>query len=828
MIPDVEFREAIARSGITPPDQIMADGKLHRFASNGKRSDDAGWYIFYPDGVAAGAYGCWRTDLKVSWRANIGRTLTPAEEAAIQAKMAVARREREREEARRHAEARQGAGAIWKAFKPAPNDHPYLVKKGVKPHGLRVHEGALIIPIREGVELHSLQFIGPDGDKRFLSGGRAAGCYFSLGRPKDAAALCICEGFATGASIHEATGYPVVMAFNAGNLLPVAKAMRKRFTNLRLIVCGDDDAKTPGNPGRAKATEAAQAAGGAAAFPSFGEARPEGLSDFNDLHRHVGLEAVRSGIEQAARGTAGAAPAPTFITAAALWDMRHHPTRWAVPEILPEGVCILAGKPKVGKSWLALDLALAVGAGGLALGKIPVEPGPALCLALEETKRRLTKRLRILCRETPPSCVEIITECPRLGAGGEILLREWLEAHPAARLVVIDTLARFRPAASAADSLYVGDYSVGQYLGALCRNHQVAILIVHHTRKMASDDPIDLISGTLGLAGGVDGFMVLQRMPGGDAATLYVAGRDIEEPGEHAIAWDRDSTRWRLTGEDPRLARLAPEQRRTVDALRDGAKSFRELAEALNPGHVVSGPNRDPKYKAVSEIVYKLRDKGLVEQRAFDRRWGLCSLSSTTTGTEGRKGSGGTTGTAGTTENDSSGSSDGVEHRWNTEPLSGKGCGDVSRGSSSSSGTCPPGAIAEIRGWLQTIGEDPETIAEVLEACAGDPGILDGYLRSARGGGPHDRPRAHPLRPRRVPGPGARGVVKGTRSGSRDTRGRGSGRQRYGHHPKPGAAADCPVDLRGYRSSSPLVFGTGAPGADPARPVRKIPSFLVR
>jgi len=123
--------------------------------------------------------------------------------------------------------------------------------------------------------------------------------------------------------------------------------------------------------------------------------------------------------------------------------MKHNPTRWAVPGILPEGVCILAGKPKVGKSWLALDLALSVGAGREVLAMIPVEPGPVLYLALEDTARRLTKRLRILCREAPPSCVEIITECPRLGMGGEDVLQGWLRDHPEARLIVIDTLARF-------------------------------------------------------------------------------------------------------------------------------------------------------------------------------------------------------------------------------------------------------------------------------------------------------------------------------------------------------------------------------------------------
>lgn len=92
---------------------------------------------------------------------------------------------------------------------------------------------------------------------------------------------------------------------------------------------------------------------------------------------------------------------------------------------------------------------------------------------------------------------------------------------------------------------------MGRYLSSLCLDRQAAILLIHHTRKMASEDPIDMISGTLGLAGGVDGFMVLTREPLADAATLYVSGRDIEEAGKHAVAWDRDRARWRLTGGGP-------------------------------------------------------------------------------------------------------------------------------------------------------------------------------------------------------------------------------------------------------------------------------------
>jgi putative DNA primase/helicase len=295
-----QFRNAIQAAGLTPPDTIEADGKLRRFASNGKRKDDAGWYSLHGDGIPAGSFGDWRTGLFQTWRADIGRTLTPAEEAAHRAKVEAMRREREAEEAKRKAEAKEKAAAIWSAAQPATEDHPYLTRKGIKANGAKLHQGALAIPMRADGILQSLQFIGPDGDKRFLTGGRVAGCYFSIGNPKGAAALCIAEGFATGASIHEATGYPVAVAFNANNLLAVAKAMRDKFPDLPLILCADDDYRTDGNPGMTKATEAARSVGGLLAVPYFGADRPDGATDFNDMAVLRGADAVKQAITSAA------------------------------------------------------------------------------------------------------------------------------------------------------------------------------------------------------------------------------------------------------------------------------------------------------------------------------------------------------------------------------------------------------------------------------------------------------------------------------------------------------------------------------------------------
>ena len=294
-----QFRGAIESAGLIAPAMIEADGKLRRFASNGKRGDDAGWYALHDDGIPAGIFGDWRNGISQTWRADIGRKLTHAEDAAHRAKIEAMRHEREAEKLREQAEAASKAAAIWKAARPAPEDHPYLVRKGIKASGARLHNDALVIPMRDGSELHSLQFIGTDGDKRFLTGGRVAGCYYSIGTTKGAAALCIAEGFATGATIHEATGYPVAVAFNAGNLGPVAKAMRERFADLPLILCADDDAATEGNPGRAKAAVAARAVGGLVAIPDFGTDRPDGATDFNDMAQRCGAEAVKQAIASA-------------------------------------------------------------------------------------------------------------------------------------------------------------------------------------------------------------------------------------------------------------------------------------------------------------------------------------------------------------------------------------------------------------------------------------------------------------------------------------------------------------------------------------------------
>lgn len=292
-----QFCDAIRSFGLEPPNTIVT-GKIYRFPGIGKRNGNkAGWCQLFSDGLG-GCFGDWSSGLSEHWQVSQNKLLTPREQDSFQRHVAVARAKAEAEQKARHNTASLRAVAIWKKATPVNGNHTYLVRKGIQPYGVRIQGRLLLIPLRIGDKLHSIQFIEADGKKRFMTGGRVKGCYFLIGNFSSAKTLSIAEGFATGATIHQATGYPVAVAFNAGNLLAVAKSMRERFPKLPIILCADDDA-IDGNPGITKATEASQAVGGLLAVPDFGKDRPDGVTDFNDLAALSGLEVVRHAIESA-------------------------------------------------------------------------------------------------------------------------------------------------------------------------------------------------------------------------------------------------------------------------------------------------------------------------------------------------------------------------------------------------------------------------------------------------------------------------------------------------------------------------------------------------
>jgi putative DNA primase/helicase len=233
----------------------------------------------------------------------------PASQEAIKA-AAQARAEREARERTERETAQRSAAAeavrLWNAASES-GASPYLVKKAVQGHGVRYAAGGwVLVPMRDAAgELWNVQRIAAEKpaqgpDKLFLKGGRKSGLWHCIGNPAEAPALLICEGYATGASVHEATGHPVIVAFDAGNLANVAREIAKAYRPALVMICGDDDreteARTGRNSGREKAQAAADKVRGAVVWP---EGLPEGSSDFNDMARSVGLDAVRERIETA-------------------------------------------------------------------------------------------------------------------------------------------------------------------------------------------------------------------------------------------------------------------------------------------------------------------------------------------------------------------------------------------------------------------------------------------------------------------------------------------------------------------------------------------------
>src|SRR6202162_2037524 len=270
--PVEHFGTALEARGIIQPRNIIADGKIHRCDAVGRNGKGDASYLLHVDGFAAGGFQNWRDGLGwEDWRADVGRELTAAEREGLRVATAAARAEREAEVTKRQAEAAKRADEIWSRAEPVV-EHDYLTRKRVAAHGARVSRGDLVLPLRDAAgALRSVQFIKLGGSKKYLAGGRVSGCYFAIGKPNEQ--ILVGEGFATCASAHEATGLPVAVAFDCGNLRPVAEALRAKLPTARIVILADDDHLTVGNPGLTKAREAAGAINGTVAVPEFGPDR---------------------------------------------------------------------------------------------------------------------------------------------------------------------------------------------------------------------------------------------------------------------------------------------------------------------------------------------------------------------------------------------------------------------------------------------------------------------------------------------------------------------------------------------------------------------------
>jgi RecA-family ATPase len=277
--------------------------------------------------------------------------------------------------------------------------------------------------------------------------------------------------------------------------------------------------------------------------------------------------------------------------------------KWAVPDVIPEGLAILGGRPKTGKSWLALDIAIAIAGGYRAFSNLQCPQGDVLLLGLEDTERRLHQRLKAVLQGQPaPSALEIATQWRRADAAGLDDLRVWLATHPNARLVVIDTLQKIRGARRRDDGVYADDYAAIGQLKALADEFNVPFLLLHHLRKEDASDPLDAISGTAGITGSADTILVLKREPKDPLGRLYVRGRDVPED-EIAMQFDEQTGKWlRVIGADD--FRLSKERREIIRTLEECAP------EALLPSEIagITGMRKNNTWF----LLHKMRKSGEV------------------------------------------------------------------------------------------------------------------------------------------------------------------------------------------------------------------------
>jgi hypothetical protein len=292
-----------------------------------------------------------------------------------------------------------------------------------------------------------------------------------------------------------------------------------------------------------------------------------------------------------------------IIDARVLMTKKLPEPRWAVPGILPEGLSLLVGKPKQGKSFMGVNIGLAVAFGGKVLGQ-DIEYGETLALCLEDSERRLQERLRPMLNDaSAPDSLHLVTSWPRLDDGGAEHLHNWLKLHPDCRLVVVDTFAKVIQKQRGQQHLYLDDYAAVGPLKQIADEHRISIMAVHHLRKSeATNDALDEVSGSTGLTGAADSVLILKRSRGRSEAELLVVGRDMED-AEYALDFDKATCTWQLLGsaDDYRKSEARGE---IIDLLREEGK--------LGPAAVASALGRTP--VAVRVLMRRMAEQGDLQQ----------------------------------------------------------------------------------------------------------------------------------------------------------------------------------------------------------------------
>ena len=364
----MQFAEAIRRSGLDVPSEIILDGKLRRFRSTeSKKFDRSGWYVGHADGIPCITFGCWREDITQTVKADMGsKKWTPAEEMAHIARVAAAKKQRDAEIERDRSVAASTVETIWAGGAQATPDHPYLKRKGIEAHGARVTgDGRLMVPLfSPDGELSSLQYIDESGGKLYHAGGQTGGMYWMLGTLDQPGVLYIAEGFATAATIHQATNRPCIVAYSAGNLVPVTGSLREQMPDQDLFIVADHDKSGIGQ----KYAEQACAKYGArmVVIPTLGDDANDYAQAGNDLMLLL------------------TPPAEDWLVPADDYCLQPAPIKWLIKGwVQSDALVMVHGPSGGGKTFVVLDWCLSMASQKPTWANNKVRPGNIVYLAGE-------------------------------------------------------------------------------------------------------------------------------------------------------------------------------------------------------------------------------------------------------------------------------------------------------------------------------------------------------------------------------------------------------------------------------------------------------------
>jgi phage/plasmid primase-like uncharacterized protein/KaiC/GvpD/RAD55 family RecA-like ATPase len=495
-----------------PPETVILDGQIHRFRTSARRGarNKTGWYVAFSDGVPAGAFGDWATGDDHQWCASIGRSLSPEEERARSLRLAEAHAVREQERRAAYGRTASVCAEIWEQAEAAPADHPYLTRKGIGPNGLRVTgDGRLIAPLYIEGALASLQYIDAAGGKLYHASGATKGACAVIGALDGARTLYLAEGYATAATIHEATGQPVVVAYSAANLVPVAELLTERAP-LPVIIVADNDRSGVGQ----------RYAEQAAARTGCRYVLPPGEGDANDYARSGGD--LRALLEPPASGWL--IPASELISQPA-------PLRWLIKGWLPQqSLAMVFGPSGSGKTFTVLDMCLRIASGAAHWAGRRVTPAPVVLLAGEGHHGLRARIAAWVERHRPEGPVRLWASssgCDLDSDEGYLRVRDAVRALPEPpRLIVVDTLHRFLAGSE-------NDAQDARRMIVACAKLQeeflATIILVHHSG--ASEETQGRARGSTAWLGAVDAQIGVTTNPDGMIIRAHKM-KDAEAPAQ--------------------------------------------------------------------------------------------------------------------------------------------------------------------------------------------------------------------------------------------------------------------------------------------------------